>query len=257
MPTHTILTMSRGDALRLPEWVEYHSWLGFDAFHIILDNPVDDSEAVLRSLDVPAKITIDVRPPDGDYYDGLTPRERYRRVLEWREANRDALVAAGLPVYDPLVVRQHAAFSEALKPLSERDTWVALIDVDEFIAIPGGAIQDVTAAATTPRVKFLNFNFDTTDHVDGQSFLDQHTMRWSREDLLALGGGWSRRVKTIARNDVLLPFKSVHTISSSPSEVADPEVARLHHYKIPLQRLSIPYSVDDRELVGPRIARTR
>lgn len=234
------------------EWVEYHARLGFDAFHVILDNPNDDSENVLRSLDVSARITVDVRGAEGEYYDGLTPEQRWRKVLEWRKVNHAALTASGIPVVDPQTVRQLNYFSEALESLSKDDSWVAVIDLDEFIAIQGGLIQDLTAAATSPRLRLLSFNFDTTGHVDGQPFLAQHTMRWAREDVEAYGKGWQHRVKTIARNDALLPFTSVHSISAGPFQVADPERARLHHYRVPDQGLPIPYSVEDRSLVAPQ-----
>ena len=44
-----------------------------------------------------------------------------------------------------------------------------------------------------------------------------------------------------------LPFFSVHRISRGEAEVLDPEVARLHHFRIPLQPLDppLPYRVDD------------
>lgn len=74
---HTILTVSRGDAPRLKEWVDYHCWLGLDTFHIILDNPVDDSEHIIRRLKVPARLIVDVRGAVGDYYDGLSRTERW------------------------------------------------------------------------------------------------------------------------------------------------------------------------------------
>ncbi|SDP53041.1 Glycosyl transferase family 2 [Arthrobacter sp. ok909] len=249
---HTVLTMSRGDSPRLREWVEYHSRLGFDDFYIILDNPVDDSEQVLLSLDVPAKITIDVRAASGDYYDGLTPAERWARVLAWRKANESRLTALGLPVVDPLALRQLEYFREVLSTVyaGNGDSWVAVIDLDEFIALPGGRrIQDITSAARSPRVRFLNFNFDTSGNDDTRPFLAQHTMRWAREDVEAYGQGWEHRVKTIARNDALLPFTSVHPISKGPCEISDPDVARLHHYKIPDQGLPIPYSTKDTTLI--------
>jgi len=248
--------MSRGDAPRLREWVEYHSWLGFDEFHIILDNPNDDSERVLRDLDVSAKMTVDVRPASGDYYDGLSQGERWKQVLAWRMANESDLKAVGIPVVDPQTVRQHEYFSDVLSAYAGiGDAWVAVIDLDEFIAIPDGRkIHDITAAARAPRVRFLNFNFDTTGHDHTLPFLTQHTARWAREDVEAYGRGWEGRVKTIARNDALLPFVSVHPISEGQFEIAAPDVARLHHYRIPEQGLPIAYSVEDSALAGVAVS---
>lgn len=252
--------MSRGDAPRIREWVEYHSWLGFDAFHIILDNPNDDSEAILRSLDVPARITVDLRPAVGDYYDGLSQEQRWRKVLEWRKANSEDLTAAGLPVVDPQTIRQIRYFNEVLTGYAAGpESWVAVIDMDEFIAVPGGGkIHDITSAAKAPRIRLLNFNFGTAGHDHALPFLAQHTRRWAREDIEAYGKGWDARVKTIARNDALLPLVSVHPISRGPFVTMDPAVARLHHYRVPDQGIAeLPYRVEDRVVADMFAARNQ
>ncbi len=62
---HTIVTMTRGDAHKIGEWVEYHARLCFGDFQIVLDGEVDYTEAVLESLDVPAIITVHRRPEIG------------------------------------------------------------------------------------------------------------------------------------------------------------------------------------------------
>ncbi|WP_144670852.1 glycosyltransferase family 2 protein [Arthrobacter sp. U41] len=245
---HSIVTMSRGDATRLREWMDYHSLLGFDDFHIILDNPNDESEQLLRSWGGPAKITVDIRPAHDAYYDGLTPAERYKEVLAWRERNAESLKDWDAPIIDSLSLRQALYFPAVLNKYALRKVgWLALIDVDEFIVLPSGQkISDLTEDASAPRIHFLNFNFDTTGHDPARPVLEQHRMRWSREDLVAHGKGWANRVKTIAQYDSLLPFKSVHAISAGYGEILSPEVGRLHHYKAAVHVLKdVPYSVDD------------
>lgn len=252
MPKHSVLTMSRGDAHRLREWVEYHSWLGFDDFHIILDNPNDDSERVLRGLDVPAKITIQVMPAHDEYYDGLEVADRWERVRAWRERNASKIADWGLPIVDSLSMRQYLYLPAAMNKYALRgEGWISIIDVDEFIALPDGRkITDVTAGAKQPRLRFLNFNFDTTGDDPRRPVLDQHTRRWSREDVVSHGGGWDNRVKSIVRYDSMLPLRSVHAISGGGFEILDPHVGRLHHYKATDQGLPIPYSVEDETLVS-------
>ncbi|SDP53035.1 Glycosyl transferase family 2 [Arthrobacter sp. ok909] len=246
---HTILTMSRGDAPRLREWVEYHSWLGFDDFHVILDNPTDDSANVLRTLHVPAKITVEVRPAFGEYYDGLAGDEKVARAEVWREMNRERIVEWGLPIVDPLSMRQYLYLPAALNKYALRgEGWVSVIDVDEFIVLPGGRkISDVTTAAKMPRVRFLNFNFDFKERDPGRPILQQHTRRWAREDIVGHGQGWDTRVKSIARYDAAVPMASVHAISRGWFETLEPEIGRLHHYKVSGHGVPVlPFCVEDR-----------
>lgn len=245
--TYTILTMSRGDEPRIKEWVDYHVGLGFNDFYFILDAPIDNTESVLRAMDVDATITIDVREPKGDYYDNMTASERWELVKKWRIEHADEIAAMGLPVNDALAMRQYQYFPEVLEAYSAKGTgWLALIDVDEFIVFPGGeTVQEMTAASSSPRMRLLNFNFDMRDHVAGTPVLGQ-SMRWDRADIVAYEKGWQNRVKTIAKYDSLLPMASVHPISKGPFVVLDPEAGRLHHYKPTDQGIAeLPYSVQD------------
>lgn len=244
---YTILTMSRGDEHRIEEWVRYHVGLGFNDFYFILDAPIDNTESMLRSMDVDATITIDVRKPEGDYYDDMTPAERWESVKKWRIEHAEEIVAMDLPVNDALAMRQYKYFPEVLKGYSTKDAgWLGLIDVDEFIVFPGGeSIQEITADSASPRIRLLNFNFDMRDHVAGTPVLGQ-VMRWDRADIVAYEKGWQNRVKTIAKYDSLLPMASVHPISKGQFVVLDPEVGRLHHYKPSDQGIAeLPYSVKD------------
>lgn len=240
--------MSRGDAPRLREWVEYHSWLGFNDFHIILDNPNDDSESVLRALGREVDITVEIRPAHDEYFDGLDDALKWGQVRAWRERNASRIKEWGLPIVDPLSMRQYLYFPTALnKYVLRGEGWLSIIDVDEFIVFPDGRkISDVTAAAEKPRVRFLNFNFDTSNRDPELPVLQQHTHRWDREDIVAYGNGWDKRVKSIVRYDSLLPLRSVHAISGGGFAILDPDVGRLHHYKATDQGIAeLTYRVED------------
>ena len=89
---------------------------------------------------------------------------------------------------------------------------------------------------------------DTTGHDPARPVLEQHSLRWAREDVVQHpNSAWVNRVKSMVRYRRSLPFFSVHRISRGKAEVLDPEVARLHHFRIPLQPLDppLPYRVDD------------
>src|SRR5690554_4757764 len=105
----TIVTMSRGDESRLAEWVTYHAILGFTRFHVVLDAPVDGSARVLR--DVGRRLGLDIvveeRAPVGEYYDGLDPASRRKKILAWRERHREEIEERGLPINDVISWRQH------------------------------------------------------------------------------------------------------------------------------------------------------
>lgn len=246
----TIVTMSRGDEHRLAEWVGYHARLGFDEFHVVLDNPIDDSERVLRELDLPVKITVESRGPVGDYYDDVPRDQRWALVKKWREDHAEEVAASGMPTVDVLSWRQYRHLPEVLDRYVKRDGWLSLLDVDEFITIPAGkTIADVVEGAEHPRVRFYSFDVDTTGHDPARGYVEQHTMRWAREDVEAYGNGWGIRVKSIVRCDVALPLASVHGISRGGFVQLDPEDGRILHFKTPPSGL-IPHTVDDRGAQG-------
>jgi len=248
---HTVVTLSRGDAHKIAEWVDYHARLGFDDFQVVLDGDVDGTEEVLRALDVPAQVTVHPRAEVGEYYDGLSREERGRRVLQWREENAEALASGAMRGIDALSWRQHRHLPEIFAPSAAGERgrgWLTLIDVDEFIVLTQHrTIGELSAEATAPRLRFLNFNVDTTGHDPHRPVLEQHTVRWSREDVLAHPDHrWARRVKSMVRYRCAELNGSVHKLNKGRYELLDPDVARLHHFKMPLNDvLDIPYTVDD------------
>ncbi len=248
----TIVTQSRGDAARIAEWMTYHQRLGFDDFQVILDGLVDDTDEVLGELDLPARIDVHRYPEEGDYFDGLPADERARRVAQWRVDNAEWRATLKGKALDPIAVRQFRRIPEVLAPYAAGDRgrgWVAFIDVDEFLHLPRHeSIRALAREATAPRLRFLNFNVDTSGHDPARPVLEQHTLRWAREDVVQHpNSAWVNRVKSMVRYRKSLPFFSVHRISRGRAEVLDAEIARLHHFRIPLQPLDppLPYRVDD------------
>lgn len=255
---HVIVTQTRGDAHRLAEWVDYHAALGFEEFHVILDGLVDDSMDVLKSLKTSALVVIHPFPEEGVYFDGLTPERRLERVAEWRQHHAAELAELPYAATDPQSLRQFQRIRELLPSIVEgRRGWLAHIDCDEFINIPGGGdIASLTDVATRPRLQLLNFNVDTTGYDPALPVLAQQGPRWSRESMLAHPDErWARRVKSIVRFRAATPFRSIHRISFGRHEVVDPQVARLHHFRVPLQPMSpdVPYTVPDS--ITPRRSR--
>lgn len=245
-----IVTQSRGDASRLAEWVTYHARLGFEEFHVALDGLIDDSDEVLESLDVGARVVVHRYPEEGVYYDGLAPDERMQVVQQWRADNAEMLASLGHKAVDPQALRQRRRVGEILEKVTDgRRGWVAHIDSDEFIHLPdGGSIRDLTQAATAPRLQFFSFDVDTTGHDRAKPVLEQHSVRWSRADVEAHPDGrWARRVKSMVRFRVALPLTSLHRITAGRHVKVDPDVGRLHHFRVPLQPLDppIPFTVDD------------
>lgn len=255
---HEILTMSRGDAHRLHDWLDYHHSLGFNSFRVLLDNPIDDSEEILRRFaeNTGVSVMTTVLPPLREYYDGLSVSERWQKVLQWRKDNEAEIKSSGYPIGDSLSWRQYTYFPPLLREIQEskEDGWLALIDVDEYIVLRGGAlIGDLTDNARAPRLRFLNFNFDMADW-DQESNVRLHTSRWSREDLIAHGKGWDTRVKSMVRFEALTPMASVHSISRGKFETVSLDVGQLNHYKFPNQGLGLKYSIVD-DAIAPKAKR--
>ncbi|MCG7461636.1 glycosyltransferase family 2 protein [Corynebacterium tuberculostearicum] len=244
-----ILTMSRGDAYRLRDWVLYHHEIGFNYFHIILDAPNDESENVLKEISaaVPLNLDITVKEANGSYFDNLSPEEKWTEVKKWRSEHAEYINNSGLPIVDPLSDRQYKYLPEKLAELSESfpEDWVAVIDVDEYIALPStSTLKSIIKNAKSPRLRLLNFNFDMSNWTPDQLVRNQ-VHRWAREDIVEYGKGWDNRVKSIVKISEALPMSSVHSISRGSFERLPEETARLHHYKHPNQSLGLEYSVLD------------
>lgn len=232
----------------------YHSRLGFEEFHVVLDGLIDNSDEVLAALDLDARIVVHRRAESGEYSEGMSPAEMHERNVRWRAANSELLASVPFRAQDPLSLRQGLNIGPVLdEVVDSRKGWVAFFDVDEFIHLPrDGSIRElarrVNAEKKTSRISFLNFNVDTSGHDPARPVLEQHTMRWSHEDVMEHPvEAWGRRYKTMARFRVATPYAGVHKITRGPRTIPDPEDARLLHFRMPLQKMTpeIPYSVCD------------
>ncbi|GAA3522179.1 hypothetical protein GCM10022417_17050 [Corynebacterium pilbarense] len=220
----------------------------------MLDNPNDDSYEVIQQASVDYNLTVEVTTlgPQGEYFDCLPSGEKWQRISRWRKDNAQYIAESGLPIVDPLSDRQYKILPGKLSDLKMRfpHDWVAIIDVDEYIALPGIAtVKDLVETADKPRLRLLNFNFDMEGWVEGEG-VRERTRRWARKDVVAYGKGWDQRVKSIVKLADSLPMVSVHAVSKGAFDVVAPEVARLHHYKFPNQQTPIEYAVEDESLRG-------
>lgn len=249
--SHTVLTMSRGDSARLAEWVTYHARLGFDEFHILLDNPCDDSEQVLTSLQEQGfAIRVDVLEPLGDYHpEGISLSERWARVKKWRQEHAEEIAKSGLAATDALSWRQLQRLPVALEEYVRRKAgsgWLALIDVDEFIVLESTvSISQFLMDVEQPRVRLTSFNMNTAGWDGASSVLEHTRQRWSYEDMLEYGKGWPQRVKSIVRYEVAMPLLTVHGFNKGPYQRTELDAARLLHFKFPPMDM-LPYPVEDR-----------
>lgn len=246
---YVILTMSRGDSYRLTDWLNYHFSIGFNEFYILLDNPIDDSLTVINDFkkNNNVEVTVETILEDGLYFDDVSAEERWEMIKKWREENKDEIAKLGFPIVDPLSWRQYKYFPPILDYYaSKKDSgWLSLIDVDEYIVIPGGEnIDELTKSVNSPRIRFLNFNFNMNDWDTTES-VKKYKFRWSRKDIISYGKGWDHRVKSIVKFEYLTPLVSVHSISRGEFKIIDYQVARLHHYKYPNQGIDIPYVIED------------
>lgn len=247
---HTIVSMTRGDGHKIGEWLQYHADLGINEFHIVLDGDIDGTQDLLASLSVAADVFVHPRPEVGEYYDGMSRSERRERVALWRERHAVELAAGTMRGTDALAWRQHLHFAPILARYASGehgDGWLSLIDVDEFIVLrQHRTIGELLVGQAAPRVRLLNFNVDTTGYDSSRPVLDQHALRWSRQDLLAYKDTrWANRFKSVVRYRCATLNSTVHKISRGASAVIDPEVGRLHHFKMPVAELDIPFTVYD------------
>lgn len=251
---YSIVTMTRGDAGKIGEWLEHHARLGFDDVQLVLDGDVDGTADSVAALEPRLRdlVTLHPRPEVGEYYDGLTAEERRDRVASWREANADLLEKQQVKARDPIAWRQFHRLPEVLEPYAAGERgrgWLALIDVDEFLVLPPGeSIGSFVAHHDVPRLQFLNLNVDTSGHDPARPVLEQHTRRWAWADVQAHPDRrWATRVKSVVRYRCAAPLRSIHRITFGKHTVVDPDVARLHHFRMPNQLMDpeIPYSVDD------------
>lgn len=177
----TILTMSRGDEKRITDWLLYHHQLGFNRFIILLDNPNDSSEELLKRIAQEHNIRIDfsIVGPMGPYFHGCPKEEFDARNEVWLKENAEELSQTERVINNPLSWRQYHYFPKFLQELveSQRDGWVSLIDVDEYIVLEEHSnIAKFVLSFDKPRIRLNSYNFDMSDW-DGKSQVRSFTTR--------------------------------------------------------------------------------
>jgi hypothetical protein len=104
-----IVAIVRDELPFLDEWLAYHRILGVDHFYLYDDDP----SAALNSF--------------------LVAHQKYVTIINW---HRQSVDLAGLN-------RQTKAYNDAIDRIGSQFEWVAFIDIDEFIVLPG--YQDLPA----------------------------------------------------------------------------------------------------------------
>lgn len=243
-----ILTMTRGDEERIEHWVRYHVRLGFSELYIVLDNPVDNTESVLKKLSGLANIHIIFKGPNGPYYEADEYSSMWEKRKQWLVENKLEIERMGLPINDEISWRQYKYFPGIIQDIinSEKITWISIIDVDEYIdLIKYENIEDLVKTVGGERIRFRNFNYNTSESFPiVKPVTETAKYRWSYEDIVKFGKGWDERCKSIVKVDKALPLVSVHAISKGSFKVVDHREAKLNHYKYPLMK-NIPYTVCD------------
>ncbi|BBP46156.1 hypothetical protein THMIRHAS_15290 [Thiosulfatimonas sediminis] len=243
-----ILTMSRGDSKRLEHWIRYHDSIGFTDYFIILDNPNDDSEAILEKLSDEFNINVFVKAPSGPYYDDVCSSELWNIKKKWLADNKNIIDEMNFPINDEISFRQYKYFPEIMKRIENNNLvdWLSIIDVDEYIDLIGYEdIAEMVSEVGGERIRLLNFNYDTSSSFPiVKPVTETATFRWDRQDIIEFGSGWEYRCKSIVKYDKALPLVSVHAISKGSFKVVEHTKAKLNHYKYPIMN-NIPYTVDD------------
>jgi hypothetical protein len=176
-PKVAICAIAKNEAPYLEEWTAYHHILGFDPIRVYSHEPEDDSDTVLDRL-------------------------ARHGLLEWTPWS----------VHRKLKP-QWVAYEDGLEKLRGRATWIAFIDLDEFVVLPQhdtiqaflGDYGDLDAIAMNWKL------FGSSGHLKREpGLVIERFRRCSRRDYSG-----NRQVKTLAKAAVIQkPF--VHTCLFTP-----------------------------------------
>jgi hypothetical protein len=100
-PRVAICAIAKNEGRYLEEWVAYHHLIGFDPIRIYSHEPDDNSPEILARL-------------------------ARRGLVEWQEWSAQ-----------PHEKPQWVAYEHGMETLRDRVDWIAFIDLDEFIVLPG------------------------------------------------------------------------------------------------------------------------
>jgi len=209
-----ICAMFKNEAPWLKEWIDYHRIvLGIDHFYLYNNDSTDHYKEVLRSL-------ID---------------EGFVELIDWSSSDpKHELSGAFMDA--PWSGAQLGAYNDCLKNRAlGKMTWVAMIDVDEFI-VPTSGVDSFyellrKAEKKNKATVCLSWRVFGTSNVEDlkQGELLTERLTWRSSDEY----GWNRHVKSLHRPEYV-SFALVHIAESlSPnfgSKTLSADDVRLHHY---------------------------
>jgi hypothetical protein len=176
-PTVAICAIAKNEGRYLEEWVAYHHLLGFDPIRVYSHEPDDDSPAILERL-------------------------AEHGLVEWREWS-----------VPPNKKPQWVAYEDGLEVLRGRADWVAFIDLDEFIVLPGhDSIQEFLGEHEDLEAIAMNWKmFGSSGHLAYEpGLVIERFTRCAKPTYVG-----NRAVKTLARLDVV-EVPRVHTCHFRP-----------------------------------------
>lgn len=171
----TICAIFRNEANWLAEWVEYHLIVGVDHFLLYDHGSIDDWQSVLSPY----------------------IREGIVEVIPWSHESSFIQLA------------QPRAYMDGIRRLTERSTWVAFMDIDEFL-VPKGeeSLPSILSGLEEFGGVLVNWRIFGTGGVEqllpGELLIEQLT-RCAR-----LNGAKSRVVKSIVRPGRVAGIHSAH-----------------------------------------------
>lgn len=171
----TICAIFRNEAQWLAEWIEYHLLVGVDRFLLYEHNSTDGWQAVLAPY----------------IQKGVV------EVISWSEESKWVQLA------------QPRAYMDGLQRLSDRSTWVALMDIDEFL-VPKGeeSIASILRGLEGYGGVLVNWRIFGTGGVKKLSAGELLIERLTR--CARMNGAKSRVVKSIVRPERVASIHSAH-----------------------------------------------
>ena len=181
-----ICAIAKNEARYIAEWAIYHKMIGFDRIVVYHNESTDDTEAVLIKLQEAGIV---------EYRNWSTPTETTLQRLAGLIGYRNGTNSAGAHI-------QTLAYRDGLKRLKRSVEWICLIDIDEFVVIPG--VDDIHAFLERYKDESaiaINWKIFGTSHREKiePGLVIERFLRCAKR----LHGG-NKAVKTLARCSALI-----------------------------------------------------